>query len=88
MYVGGEIPVPHLPTILLVCCDHSTSDSSELSLPMAPHLGTHSSGNVCCHTSFVIVHSCHGQQRTNRGRTHAMNLVVLVSTTYAMNLVN
>ena len=31
MYAGGEIPVPHLPTLLLVCCDHSAPDSSEIS---------------------------------------------------------
>ena len=64
MYAGGEIPVPHLPTLLLVCCCHSTPDSSELSLPMAPHLPTHVQWE--CVFPHKFCDSSLGQQRTNR----------------------
>ena len=70
MYAGGEIPVPHIPTILLVCCDHSTPDSSEMIHPVkvshAMNLVVHQIHTMLCQLNIAkgkyIYQMCHSTQ--------------------------
>ena len=61
---GGEIPVPHIPTLLLVCCCHSTPDSSEIScriIQLTVHGMSHAM-MIKCQLSALCQIWCHYTQ--------------------------